>query len=72
MGKLKLGTIIDEKPVKVSIDIPAALHRDLLAYAAALAQETGSGPVEPSRLIVPMVEKFIATDRGFSKAKRQT
>jgi Protein of unknown function (DUF2274) len=33
MGKLKLGPLEDDKPVKISIELPAALHRDLLAYA---------------------------------------
>ncbi len=33
MTKLKLGAIIDEKPVKLTIDLPASVHRDLLAYA---------------------------------------
>jgi len=27
-------------------------------------------PVEPAKLIVPMLERFIATDRGFAKARR--
>lgn len=33
MGKLKLGPLEDDKPVKISVELPAALHRDLLAYA---------------------------------------
>ncbi len=33
MTKLKLGTLADDKPVKLSIDLPAAVHRDLVAYA---------------------------------------
>lgn len=33
MTKLKLGPIIDDKPVKVTIELPAPLHRDLVAYA---------------------------------------
>ena len=40
MAKLKLGAIEDDKPVKVTIELPAALHRDLVAYAQALARET--------------------------------
>ena len=36
MAKLKLGAIEDDKPVRVTIDLPAALHRDLAAYAQAL------------------------------------
>ena len=71
MTKLKLGPIADDKPVKVSVDLPAALHRDLKAYAEVLGRETGQPATEAARLIVPMLERFIATDRGFAKARRQ-
>lgn len=70
MTKLKLGSLIDEKPVKVAIEIPAALHRDLAAYAEALGRENGQAPIEPARLIVPMLQRFIATDRAFAKSRR--
>jgi hypothetical protein len=33
MAKLKLGAIADDKPVKMSIELPATVHRDLIAYA---------------------------------------
>jgi hypothetical protein len=33
MTKLKLGAIADDKPVKVTVELPAALHRNLVAYA---------------------------------------
>ncbi|UXT20445.1 DUF2274 domain-containing protein [Agrobacterium tumefaciens] len=69
MTKLKLGPIADDKPVKVTVDLPAALFRDLAEYGRLLAE--GGAPVEPAKLIVPMVERFMATDRGFAKAKRQ-
>ena len=70
MSKLKLGPLADDKPVKLSLELPAALHRDLVAYAEALARETGQPAADPVRLIVPMLERFIATDRGFAKARR--
>ncbi|PZQ79648.1 MAG: DUF2274 domain-containing protein [Ancylobacter novellus] len=70
MTKLKLGPIADDKPVKITLELPAALHRDLTAYAAVLARETGQPATDPTKLIVPMLERFIATDRGFAKARR--
>jgi hypothetical protein len=70
MAKLKLGALDDDKPVKVSLEVPAAVHRDLVAYAEVLAGETGRPVGDPVRLIVPMVERFMASDRGFSKARR--
>ncbi len=70
MAKLKLGPIADHKPVKVTLELPASLHRDLKAYAEILGREAGQPPPDPIRLIVPMLERFIATDRGFAKALR--
>ena len=70
MTKLKLGPIVDDKPVKVTIELPAQLHRDLVAYAAALGREQGQTIGDPLRLIVQMLERFIATDRGFARARR--
>ncbi|WP_234054188.1 MULTISPECIES: DUF2274 domain-containing protein [unclassified Xanthobacter] len=70
MPKLKLAEIFDDKPVKVTLELPAKLHRDLVAYAQMLSGETGSASADPTRLIAPMLERFIASDRGFAKAKR--
>ena len=70
MAKLKLGPIADDKPVKVTVELPASLHRDLIAYAEILGREAGQPPADPIRLIVPMLERFIATDREFAKARR--
>jgi len=33
MSKLKLARIEDDKPVKILTELPAAVHRDLVAYA---------------------------------------
>ena len=68
MTKLKLGPIADDKPVKVALELPAALHRDLIEYGRLLSE--GGTPIEPAKLIVPMLERFISTDRGFAKARR--
>ena len=70
MAKLKLGTIPDDKPVKLTIELPATIHRDLVAYGNALGRETGQGVVEPAKLIGPMLVRFMATDRAFAKLRR--
>ena len=70
MAKLKLGAIPDDKPVKLSVELPAAVHRDLLAYAEAIGGETGQVIADPSRIIAPMLARFMATDRAFRKARR--
>ena len=71
MAKLKLGPLVDDKPVKVSIEIPGPLYRDLVAYAELLnRQQQGQSSSDPAKLIVPMLQRFITTDRGFAKQKR--
>ncbi|WP_184772340.1 DUF2274 domain-containing protein [Aminobacter carboxidus] len=67
--KLKLGPIADDKPFRITVELPAPLHRDLTEYGRLLAE--GGAPVEPATLIVPMLERFVATDRGSAKAKRR-
>ena len=69
MAKLKLGAIAEDKPVRTTVELPAQVHRDLIDYATALARETGQ-PVEPMKLVAPMLAKFMATDRGFAAARR--
>jgi len=69
MAKLKLGALADDKPVKITIELPAAVHGDLLAYAEALGLETGQLVRDPAKLIGPMLARFIASDRAFAKAR---
>ena len=71
MTKLKLGPLVDDKPVKLNIELPASVHRDLVAYAEQLARTAGdTRPIEPFKLIAPMLERFMAADRAFAKARR--
>jgi hypothetical protein len=72
MTKLKLGPLPDDKSVKVTVELSAPLHRDLAAYAKVLGRETGQPVAHPVRLIVPMLERFIAMDRGFARVRRTT
>jgi hypothetical protein len=71
LTKLKLGTIESDKPVRLTVELPAAVHRDLLSYAEAHAAETGQHAIEPAKLIAPMLQRFMATDRGFAKFRRR-
>ena len=70
MAKLKLGAIADDKPVKLTVELSAAVHRDLVSYGQVLARETGQGVVDPAKLIAPMLQRFMATDRAFAKLRR--
>ena len=71
MQKLRIGVLPDDKPVKVTIELPAPVHRDLVAYAEAIARENGQR-VDPAKLIAPMLARFMATDRGSAKRRRTT
>jgi hypothetical protein len=42
----------------------------LLDYAEVLARETGQPISDPAKLVAPMLQRFMATDRAFTKARR--
>ncbi len=71
MAKLKLGAIDDDKPVKLTVALPAAIHRDLVAYGEVLARESGAEPVQPAKLIAQMIAQFMGMDRAFAKLRRR-
>lgn len=70
MTRLKLSDLADEKPVRVTVEVSARLHRELLAYGTALNGGDAKGAPPPERLIPPMIERFIATDRSYAKGRR--
>ncbi|TYL76058.1 DUF2274 domain-containing protein [Bradyrhizobium cytisi] len=57
------------RSAKVTTELPASVHRDLVAYAEAMARESGQR-IDPAKLVAPMLARFMATDRGFAKARR--
>jgi len=70
MTRLKLADLADEKPVRLTVEVSARLHRELLAYATVLNGGDAKGAPTPERLIPPMIERFIATDRSFARSRR--
>ena len=70
MTRLKLEDLADEKPVRLTVEVSARLHRELLAYAIVLNGGDVKGAPAPERLIPPMIERFIATDRSYAKSRR--
>ncbi|TIR15701.1 MAG: DUF2274 domain-containing protein [Mesorhizobium sp.] len=51
------------------------VHRPIarcLGAPVTILTHTGGAtmPIEPAKLIVPMIERFMATDRAFTKARR--
>lgn len=72
MTKLKLDTIEDDKPVNRMVKFPGAVYRDLTAYAEVLARGGGNATApDPIKLVVPMLQRFMATDKAFRKARGQ-
>jgi hypothetical protein len=69
MAKLKLADLQADTPVKLTVELPGAVHRDLVAYGEALAPQGGRA-LEPAKLIVPMLSRFMNTDLAFTRTKR--
>ena len=68
-SKLKLSSIQDETPVKLVIELPAAVHRDLVAYGQAMGRDGGAA-IDPAKLAPPMLARFMSTDRAFAAMRR--
>ena len=69
MAKLRLSALNNDKPVKVTVELPATVHTDLVVYAEILARESSQPISDPVKLIAPMLARFMATDRAFAKAR---
>jgi hypothetical protein len=48
MTKLKLHRIDDDKPVRLTLDLPASLHRDLLPTVKPWVGRPAAGPSSQS------------------------
>ncbi|GAN87830.1 DUF2274 domain-containing protein [Komagataeibacter intermedius] len=73
MTKLRISTIPDSRPVKLTIELPAEIHRDLLLYAELVsgkAGEAADATPDAARLVPLMVGRFMETDRAFQKQRR--
>lgn len=70
MTRLKLADLANEKPVRVTVELSARLHRDLVAYAFAINGGEAKNAPAIERIVPPMLERFIAADRDFAKARR--
>jgi hypothetical protein len=68
VSKLRLGPVAEDKPAKLTIELRGDLLRMLGEYAKAHAAQQGlAQPLAAERLIPPMLEHFMMSDRGFSK-----
>ena len=70
MAKLRTAGLAEDKPVKVMVELPARVHRDLVAYAEILARQSGQAMSDPSELIAPMLARFMAVHRTLVELRR--
>lgn len=70
MPDLKLGKLPDRTPVKLAITVAPDLLRTLNDYAAIYSEAYGQS--EPLAELIPhMLAAFLASDRGFAKARER-
>jgi len=68
MPDLKLAKLPDRTPIKLAITVTPDLHAALTEYVAVYKQTYGQE--EPLAELVPhMLAAFLASDRGFAKAR---
>ena len=70
MPDLKLAKLPDRTPVKITVTVSPELNRSLQSYAE-LYRETYGQQESVSELIPYMLEGFLETDRGFTKAQKE-
>ncbi len=68
MADLKLARLPDRTPVKLTVSIAPDLHLALADYAAIYQQAYGDEQAIAD-LVPHMLAAFLASDRGFAKAR---
>lgn len=72
MATLKITSVSDEKPVKMTVELPAHVFRDLKAYAEIMSASGKDAPqVDESRLAARMIQQFIKEDRVFQRERQR-
>ena len=66
------SVVLDDRPIKHTITVTAALDALIRDYAAAIAAQDGLAEAPPVEKLVPIiVERFITTDRAFRAPVRR-
>lgn len=69
MAKLKLGAIVDDKPVKLTIELrQPCIVIGFLGLKS--SREGGQSAHDPAKLIAPILARFMATDRAFARSRK--
>jgi len=69
MIKLRIGSIEDDKPVSLTVKLPAMVYRDLTAYAEILKREGRQSTADPTMLVAPRGHR--QTDRPSAHNRRR-
>jgi hypothetical protein len=70
MSELKLAKLPDRTPAKITISVSADLNQALRHYADIYRSTYGQD--EPVAELIPfMLEAFLESDRGFTKARKE-
>lgn len=70
MIELKISSLPDEKPVKLTIEIPTEVYRTLEACSEAI-NVIHHQKIVVQKLIVPMIEKFTLSDVIFVRRRKK-
>lgn len=70
-AKLKLSAVSGERSVKITVELPASVFRDLTSYAEAIGRESNQIASDPAKLVAPMIQRFMASDKGFRQVRGQ-
>ncbi|MER9248371.1 DUF2274 domain-containing protein [Mesorhizobium sp. M0590] len=70
MTKLKLSVIPDDRPVKITVELPGTIHRHLVAYAELLGRETGQIVADSAKLMPPMLTRFHYNGQSLCQSQR--
>ena len=71
MAKLKLTTVLDDRPVKLTIEAPGSRPSRSHCLRRGAGAETGQ-TIEPAKLIAPMLARFMSTDRASRGPSNET
>jgi hypothetical protein len=72
MAELKLARLPDRTPVKIAITVTPDLDAALRDYLALYRATYGDRVATTADLIPAMLETFLASDRAFAKARKET
>lgn len=67
---LKLAKLPDRTPVKISLTVTPDLAEALADYAV-IYNRAYDDKAEVADLVPAMLERFLASDRGFAKARKE-